>query len=121
MTKEKIGKFNSIKIGNVCTANGTIKNVKRQLTEWEKIFGTYDKGVTSRIFEEFLQFSSVAQSCLTLCDPMHCSTRGFPIHHQLPELTQTHVHQVSDAIQSSHPVWSSSPPAFSLAQHHRLF
>ena len=52
--------------------------------------------------------SSVAQSCLTLCDPMDCSTPGFPIHHQLPELTQTHVHRVGDAIQSSHPLLSSS-------------
>ena len=58
------------------------------------------------------QFSSVAQSCLTLCDPMDCSTPGFPVYHQLPELTQTHVHWVSDAIQSSHPLSSPSPPAF---------
>ena len=53
------------------------------------------------------QFSSVAQSCLTLCDPMDCSTPGFPVHHQLPEFTQTHVHWVSDAFQPSHPL--SSP------------
>ena len=53
------------------------------------------------------QFSSVTQSCLTLCDPMNRSTPGFPVHHQLPELTQTHIHQVSDAIQPSHPL--SSP------------
>ena len=51
-----------------------------------------------------LQFSSVAQSCLTLCDPMGCSTPGFPVHYQLPELTQTHVHRVSDAIKPSHPL-----------------
>ena len=55
------------------------------------------------------QFSSVAQSCLTLCNPMDCSTLGFPVHHQLLELTQTHVHQVSDAIQPSHPLSSPSP------------
>ena len=55
--------------------------------------------------------SSVAQSCLTLCDPMHCSTLGFPVHHQLLELAQTHVHRVSDAIQPSHPLSSPSPPA----------
>ena len=54
-----------------------------------------------------LQFSSVAQSCLTLCDPMNRSTPGLPVHHQLPESTQTHVHRVGDAIQSSHPL--SSP------------
>ena len=53
--------------------------------------------------------SSVAQSCLTLCDPMDCSTPGLPVHHQLPELAQTHVHRVSDAIQPSHPHWSGLP------------
>ena len=58
------------------------------------------------------QFSSVAQSCLTLCDPMDCSTPGFPVLHHLPELAQTHVHWVSDAIQSSHPLLSLSPSAF---------
>ena len=56
-----------------------------------------------------VQFSSVAQSCLTLCNPMDCSTPGFPVHHQLLELAQTHVHRVSDAIQPSHPVSSPSP------------
>ena len=67
------------------------------------------------------QFSSVAQSCPTLCDPMDCSTSGFPVHHQLPELTQTHVHWVGDAIQPSHLLSSPSPPAFNLSQHQGLF
>ena len=58
----------------------------------------------------------VAQSCLILCDPMDYSTTGFPDHHQLPKLTQTHVHRVSDAIQPSHPLSSPSPPAFILSQ-----
>ena len=58
-----------------------------------------------------LQFSSVAQSCPTLCNPMNRSTPGLPVHHQLPEFTQTHVHRVSDAIQPSHPLSSPSPPA----------
>ena len=57
------------------------------------------------------QFSSVSQSCLTLCDPMNCSMPGFPVHHHLPDFTQTHFHQVSDAIQPSHPLLSPSPPA----------
>ena len=57
-----------------------------------------------------VQFSSVAQSCPTLCDPMNRSTPGLPVHHQLPEFTQTHVHRVSDAIQPSHPLSSPSPP-----------
>ena len=58
-----------------------------------------------------VQFSSVAQLCLTICDPMNRGTPGLPVHHQLPEFTQTHVHRVSDAIQPSHPLSSSSPPA----------
>ena len=58
-----------------------------------------------------VQFSSVTQSCPTLCDPMNCSTPGLPVHHQLPKFTQTHVHRVSDAIQPSHPLSSPSPPA----------
>ena len=58
-----------------------------------------------------VQFSSVTQSCLTLWDPMNRSTPGLPVHHQLPEFTQTHVHRVSDAIQPSHPLSSPSPPA----------
>ena len=65
--------------------------------------------------------SSVTQSCPTLCDPMDCSTPGFPVHHQLPELTQTPVHWVSDAIQPSHPLSSPSPLAFNHSQHQGLF
>ena len=64
-----------------------------------------------------VQFSSVAQSCPTLCDPMCCSTPGLPVDHQLPEFTQTHVHRVSDAIQPSHPLSSPSPPAPNPSQH----
>ena len=67
------------------------------------------------------QFSSVTQSCLTLCNPIDYSMPGFPVHHQLPELAQTHVHQVSDAIQPSHPLLSPSPPAFNLFQHQGFF
>ena len=66
------------------------------------------------------QFSSVAQSCPTLCDPMNRSTPGLPVHHQLPESTQTHVHWISDATQLSHPL-SSPPPALNLSQHQGLF
>ena len=74
-----------------------------------------------RILFASVQFSSVAQSCPTLCDPMNCSTPGLPIHHQLPEFTQTHVHRVSDAIQASHPLSSPSPPAPNPSQHQSLF
>ena len=68
-----------------------------------------------------VKFSSVAQSCPTLCEPMNCSTPGLPIHHQLPKPTQTHVLRVSDAIQPSHPLSSPSSPAFNLSQHKGLF
>jgi len=67
------------------------------------------------------QIRSVAQSCPTLCDPMNRSTPGLPVHHQLPEFTQTHVHRVSDAIQPSHPLSSPSPPAPNPSQHQSLF
>ena len=66
-------------------------------------------------------FSSVAQSCPTLCDPMNHSTPGLPVPHKFPESTQTHVHQVGDAIQPSHPLSSPSPPALNLSQHQGLF
>ena len=68
-----------------------------------------------------VQFSSVAQSCPTLCNPMNRSTPGLPVHHQLPEFTQTHVHQVSDAIQPSHSLSFPSPPAPNPSQHQGLF
>ena len=77
------------------------------LTPWKKIY-------------EQPQFSSVAQSCPTLCDPMDCSTTVLCVHHQLPEFTQTPVHWVSDAIQPSHPLLSPSPSAFNLSQHQGL-
>ena len=68
-----------------------------------------------------LQFSSVTQSCLTLCNPMDCSMPGFPIHHQLLEPTQSHAHCVGDAIQPSHPLSSPSPPTFNHSHHQGLF
>jgi len=76
---------------------------------WESSFDMY-----------ILQFSSVTQSCPTLCNPMNRSTPGLPVHHQLPEFTQTHVHRVSYAIQPSHPLSSPSPPAPNPSQHHSL-
>ena len=68
-----------------------------------------------------VQFSSVTQSCPTLCDPMNRSTPDLPVHHQLPEFTQTHAHQISDAIQPYHPLSSPSPPAPNPSQHQGLF
>ena len=91
-----------------------------------------NKGVLSDFFRRILvrmrtltfssvQFSSVTQSCPTLCNPMDCSTPGFPVHHQLPDLAQTHAHWVGDAIQLSHSLSSPPPPAFNLSQHQGLF
>ena len=90
-----------------------------------------DNSLTSKLHKETwilsifmlssVHFSSVAKSCPTLCDPMDCSTPGFPVHHQLPELAQTHVHLIGDAIEPSHPLPSPSPPAFNLSQHQGLF
>ena len=68
-----------------------------------------------------VQFSSVAQLCPTLCDPMNCSRPGLPVHHHLPEFTLTHIHRVHDAIQPSHPLSSPSPPAHNPSQHQSLF
>ena len=71
--------------------------------------------------KNYSSFTSVAQSCPTLFNPMNCGTPGLPVHHQLPVFTQTHVHRVSDAIQPSHPLSSPSPPAPNLSQHQSLF
>ena len=68
-----------------------------------------------------LQFSSAAQLSPTLCDPMDCGIPGLPVHHWLPEITKTHVHQIGDAIQPSHPLSFPSPPALNLSQHQGLF
>ena len=75
----------------------------------------------SYLFYISVQFNSVAQLCPTLCDTMNRSTKGFPVHHHLPEFTQTHVHRVSEAIQPSHPLSPPSPPVFNLSQHQDLF
>ena len=79
------------------------------------------QGLNESLAFSSVQFSSVAQSCLPLCNPMDCSTPGFPVHHQLLEHTQTHAHQVGDIIQTSYPLWSPSPPTFNLSQHQGLF
>ena len=79
-----------------------------------------NKSIYLKYFISF-QFSSVALSCPTFCDTMDCSTPGLPVHHQLPEFTQPHVHHVSDAIRPSHPLSSPSPSAFNFSQHQGLF
>ena len=77
--------------------------------------------ILSGLISSSFQFSSVAQSCPTLCDSMDYSMPGLPVHHKLLEFTQAHVHWVSDAIQPSHPLSSPSSPAFNLSQHQGLF
>ena len=100
------------KIANICwiikKAREFQKNVYFCFIDYAKAFGC-------------VQFSSVTQSYLTLCDPMTCRTPGLPVHHQLPEFTQTHLHQVGDAIQPSHPLSSPFPPAPNPSQHQSLF
>ena len=81
----------------------------------------FEKKNCNTFVEVSVQFSSVTQLCPTLCDPMNCSTPGLPVHHQLPEFTQTHVHRVRDAIQPSHPRSSPCPPAPNPSQHQSLF
>ena len=81
----------------------------------------YIHDLSKSVSVQFSQFSSVAQSCPTLCDPMNHSTPGLPVHHQPPEFTQIHIHRVSDAFQPSHPLPSPSPPAPNPSQHQSLF
>ena len=85
-------------------------NLKSQISYYSPFLGPCSQSV-----------SSVAQSCPTLCDPIDCSMPGFPVHHQLPKVAQTHVLRVGDAIQPSHPLSSPSPLAFNLSQHQGLF
>ena len=117
----------------------TINKVKRQMTNRQKTFHHISQRIISllnivflkiekikiqqldRKVNQWYKFSSVAQSCPTLCDPTSCSMPGLPVHHQLPEFTQTHDHRVSDAIQSSHPLSPPSPAAPNPSQHQGLF
>ena len=98
---------------------GGLQSMESQSRTWlsESATTTATLLLSSQLNSRWVQFSSVAQSCPTLWNPMDCSTPFFPVHHQLPELAQTHVHWVGDAIQPSHPLLSPSPPAFNLFQH----
>ena len=88
---------------------------------WKYVCGAQMKFVVKKYVHNVVllsvQFNLVSQLCPTLCNPMNCSTPGLPVHHQLPEFTQTHVHWVGDAIQPSHPLSPPSPPALNLCQH----
>ena len=119
--------------GEICTDMSSIwpwsmvyMNLKLELissARWLRIEvqGTRRANRVIEWFQILIQFSSVAQSCLTLCDPVNHSTPGLPVYHQLPEFTQIHLHRVSDAIQPSHPLSSPSPPAHNPSQHQSLF
>ena len=101
--------------------NDTSMNVHIQDFMWTYVslfLGVYPE---VELLGHVVQFSSVAQSCPTLCNLMNRSTPGLPVHHHLPEFTQTHVHRVSDVIQPSHPLSSPSPPAPNPSQHQSLF
>ena len=100
------------------TRQHTLHNCSILLIIFESLLNISSDQSLSRVW--LFQFSSVAESCPTLCDPMNHSTPGLPVHHQLPEFTQTHVHRVSDAIQPSHPLLSPSPPAPTPSQHQSL-
>ena len=102
----------------MCATRGFLETLKMHL---DHTSGPLLRTPRASGFFKPAQFSSVTQSCLTLCDPMDCSMPGFPVHHQLPELTQTHVHWVGEAIQPSRPLLSPSLPAFNLSQQQGLF
>ena len=97
-----------------------ISGHKSSLAKFKKL-KSHQASFLITLIHDSVQFSSVAQSCPTLCHPMNRSTPGLPVHHQLPEFTQTHVHTVSDAIQPSQPLSSPSPPAPNPSQYQRLF
>ena len=111
----------SILVSLVCMLGAGALGRPRGMVQGGRREGGSEWGTHVYLWRIHVQFSSVAQSYLTLCDPMNLSTPGLPVHHQLPEFTQTDVHRVGDAIQPSHPLSSPSPPALNLSQHQGLF
>ena len=109
-----VSQENTWHLNSHCSVKPQIFPIK---SPWFQDYWVYN----SQCMASLVLFSSVTQSCLTLWNLMDCSTLGFPVHHQLPELAQTHVQQVGDAIQLSHSLLSPSPPAFNLSQHQGLF
>ena len=98
-----------------------LENPRDGGASWAAVYGVAQSRTRlKRLSSSSVQFTSVAQSCLTLCDPMNHGTPGLPVHHQLQQFTQTHVHRVSDAIQPSHSLSSPSPPAPNPSQHQSL-
>ena len=112
--------------GHISEEKHDLKECRHPGVHCGTVYSTLDMEATSTSIswgmdKNVVQISSVAQLCPTLCNPTDCSTPGLPVHHQLPEITQTHVHRVGDAIQPSHPLSSPSPPTFNLSQHQGLF
>ena len=120
MKKATISQDVAVRHHRIMTAKCNRWQISLALLHWHLLSVQKTKIMASSPIQ-FSQFSSVAQSCLTFCDPMNHSTPGLPVHHQLLEITQIHVHQVSDAIQPSHPLSSPSPPALNPSQHQGLF
>ena len=104
----------------MATNSGTSKGRTWQVRPMQGRIAVWLMGTTWSVALSSVQSSEVTQSCPTLCDPMDCSTPSFPVHHQLPELAQTHLHRVADTTQPSHLPLSPSPPAFNLSQHQGL-
>ena len=124
------GFFGGTAVKSSCASRGDLGSISRLEIPWRRkwqptpvILPRKPHGQSSLVGYSLssVQFSSVAQSCLTLCDCMDSSTPGIPVHYQLSEFTQIHVHWVSDAIQPSYPLSSPSPPAYNLSQHQGLF
>ena len=120
LPSEPPGKPMNAGVGSLSLLQGIFPNqeLNQGLPHWRWILYQLSLSILRLWYH---QFSSVTQSCPTLCDPMNRSTPGLPVHHQLPELTQTHVHRVGDAIQPSHPRSSPFPPAPNPSQHQSLF
>jgi len=119
--QRKDGTGKGIKYSNIYFGKAFLKSRNMLIFTVNRHIMFQGENNTDRSTLLYTQFSSVAQSCPTLCNPMDYSTPAFPVHHQLPEHTQTHIHWVGDAVQPSHPLLSSSPPAFNPSQYQSLF
>ena len=121
VTENKNLNYSCMKPASIRLFYFAILNRRKIADHWVELVYCMFFSFKTREIHSFVQFSSIAQSCLTLCDPMNCSTTGFLVHLQLQKLTQTHVHRVGDAIQPSHPLSTFSSPSLNLSQDQGLF